>query len=339
MKIYFYTSGCKVNQYETQVLIEQFGPDTFTENIHEADTCIINSCTVTHNADADCRQAVRKCLRENPAARIIVTGCSAVSSADEISKLSPRVIICPNKKEIAKILAIPVEHKKTDTITSFHKHSRAFVKIQDGCDAFCSYCIVPHVRSTIWSKPKETVMQEIEVLVKNGYTGIVLCGIRLGKYNEGGFKLVNLIKSLLGKFNSIKIYFSSFEILEINSELLDLMANSQQFERHFHIPLQSGDDEILKKMKRPYTTAQFEQQLTRIYAKLPDVKITSDVIVGFPGETVEQFNNTLEFVKHNKFSKLHVFRYSPRKGTPASLLPGRIDPSETKRRAKLLLNF
>ncbi|MBU0952576.1 MAG: tRNA (N(6)-L-threonylcarbamoyladenosine(37)-C(2))-methylthiotransferase MtaB [Elusimicrobia bacterium] len=338
MLIYFYTSGCKVNQYETQVLREQLciNGNTLTENIKEADICVINSCTVTHNADADCRQVARRILRVNPRAKIIVTGCYAVSSKEEIEKLSPNIKVFADKSKLLQEL----KHDRTpagiESISSFHKHSRAFVKIQDGCDAFCSYCIVPRVRTKMWSKPKEPLFAELEALIKNGYQEVVLCGIRLGKYENGkNYKLTNLVKDIISNFDNLKVHFSSLEIAEITGELLELMLNlPERIVRHFHIPLQSGDDEILKKMKRPYSSKTFGEKIKYIYSRIPNIEITTDVIVGFPGETLEQFNNTLEFVKRNKFSKLHVFRYSPRKGTPASAMPDKVGPVEIKRRAK-----
>ncbi|OGS19099.1 MAG: tRNA (N(6)-L-threonylcarbamoyladenosine(37)-C(2))-methylthiotransferase MtaB [Elusimicrobia bacterium RIFOXYA2_FULL_40_6] len=344
MKIYFYTSGCRVNQYETQVLREQFFAkgNELTENIADADICIINSCTVTNNADADCRQVARRILRIRPEAKIIITGCYAVSSKEEIEKLSPNIKVISDKSKLLKELNNKNSCTDIETISSFYKHTRAFVKIQDGCDAFCSYCIVPHVRPKMWSKLKKDLFAEIEALIKNNYLEVILCGIRLGKYktieNGKDYKLIELVKDILAQFNSLKVHFSSFEIGEITDELLDMMANSNRIVRHFHIPLQSGDDDILKKMKRPYTSKEFEKQIKHIYSRVPNLELTTDVIVGFPGETEKQFNNTLEFAKRNRFSKLHIFRYSPRKGTPAALMPGRIDPAETKRRAKLLLN-
>ena len=188
----------------------------------------------------------------------------------------------------------------------------------------------------MWSKPKEPLFAELEALIKNGYQEVVLCGIRLGKYENGkNYKLTNLVKDIISNFDNLKVHFSSLEIAEITGELLELMLNlPERIVRHFHIPLQSGDDEILKKMKRPYSSKTFGEKIKYIYSRIPNIEITTDVIVGFPGETLEQFNNTLEFVKRNKFSKLHVFRYSPRKGTPASAMPDKVGPVEIKRRAK-----
>ncbi|OGS27821.1 MAG: tRNA (N(6)-L-threonylcarbamoyladenosine(37)-C(2))-methylthiotransferase MtaB [Elusimicrobia bacterium RIFOXYB2_FULL_48_7] len=354
MRIYFYTSGCKVNQYETQLLREQLcAPgNELTENIKEADICVINSCTVTHKADADCRQVARRALRDaRPDAKIIVTGCYAAASAEEISKISPNIIVCADKSKIRRHCEPPVVWEceaitkrdcrglrpRKDIIHTFHAHSRAFVKIQDGCDAFCSYCIVPHVRPELWSKPEDVLFDEIEALVKNGYSEVVLCGIRLGKWSSGGFGLTELVKNILARFENIKIHFSSLEIGEITDELLKIMAGTDRIVPHFHIPLQSGDNDILKKMKRPYTAEQFMKKLEKIYSEVPGVKITTDVIAGFPGESEKQFNNTAKFVKRCKFDKLHVFRYSPRRGTPASVMPGQVNPAETARRARLLL--
>lgn len=371
-KIYFYTSGCRVNQYETQLLMESIcgsgrgdgsaGVGARSKNYErvashtDADVCVINSCTVTHNADADCRQIVRRILRENPSARVIVTGCYAVSAGDEIRRLSPRVEVYPEKDDVSGQLGDCApgqpeqpgqpgrqdgrqdgqqDCRQGDAITHFAGHSKAFVKIQDGCDASCSYCIVPYVRPKLWSKPQGDVLKEISGLVRNGYKEVVLCGIRLGKYSNNGNGLCGLLREALLN-TPVSISLSSIELNEVTPELIHLMGNNPGIKRHLHIPLQSADDRVLKRMNRPYTAAQFQEKISELRLKIPGIKITSDVIVGFPGETQKSFDNTRRFLRENKFDGLHVFRYSPRRGTPAIRLDGQVPSSEIKKRANVI---
>jgi threonylcarbamoyladenosine tRNA methylthiotransferase MtaB len=334
--IFIKSFGCKVNQYEGQLLREQLESAgmKMADKPSDANVCIVNSCTVTHNADADCRQTVRRVLRQNPSARIIVTGCLAISSPEEVKKISRKVEVYPSKEEIPKILG---SKSHATLISYFHNHRRAFVKIQDGCDAFCSYCIVPYVRPRPRSKPRKDIFREIKNLMSNGYNEVVLCGIRLGKYCEPGdstYGLVQIIKDILLLNKSLQIRLSSLEIKEVTDEFIDLLARSPGISRHLHIPLQSGDNDILKLMKRPYTSEEYSNRLNRIRSKLPDAVITTDIIVGFPGETGEQFENTLRFIKKNKFNGMHVFRYSSRPKTCFSgPLPG---STEIKSRAKMV---
>jgi len=341
MRIYFHTFGCKVNQYETQLLREQIcynGNYQPVEKIETADIAIINSCTVTHNADADTRQLVRRIIRVNPRCRIIVTGCYAVRSKKEILDISNSVEICPIKEKIPCYLGLNYENRQT--ITYFADHSRAFVKIQDGCDAFCSYCIVPYVRPKLWSKPLETILKEVDSLVENGYKEIVLCGIRLGKYSSNNAKnFAELVKNLMNIREDFRISFSSLEVQEITEELIEVLASTDRIVHHFHIPLQSADNEVLKRMSRPYTSEEFQYKIDCIRKKLKDVIFTTDVIVGFPGETEKNFLNTYNFIEKNKFKKIHVFRFSPRPGTKAENFKDYVDSKEIKKRAVALLKF
>ncbi|MDI6641490.1 MAG: radical SAM protein, partial [Elusimicrobiota bacterium] len=229
-------------------------------------------------------------------------------------------------------------------ISYFYNHSRAFVKIQDGCDAFCSYCIVPFVRPKLYNKPREVVFEEIQSLVRNGYKSIVLCGIRLGKYrdttNNSNFTygLTELVEDILKLESQVQIEFSSLEIGEISEQLIELIASKKnRIIRHLHIPLQSADNKILKLQKRPYTVEEFQDKLDRIRYKITDISITTDVMVGFPTETREQFENTMKFITQNKFSKLHIFRYSDRPKTLASSFLPKVPSQEVKLRAKKLL--
>jgi len=333
MKYYFKTYGCRVNQYETQLIREQFcknSQNTIVDDIADADVCIINSCTVTHKADADCRQIVRRILKLNPLARIIVTGCYALSSPDEIKsacKNSQRVEVCPDKEKLIGSL------KHTNY---FYDHQRAFLKIQDGCDAFCSYCIVPYVRSKLWSKDRETVFDEIEVLRRNDYREIVLCGIRLGKYGTENHGLYDLVKDILTNFRDMRIKFSSLELGEIDEKLVDLIGGSKNIVPYLHIPMQSGDDKILELMKRSYSRKDYSEKIKYIKSQVPDIFLSTDVIVGFPTETNEQFYNTYRLIKELKFNKLHIFTYSDRKGTSAEKIYPKVSSIEIKKRAGML---
>jgi len=341
MNIYFHTFGCKVNQYETHLLREQICYDSkyqSVENIESADIAIINSCTVTHNADADTRQLVRRINRVNPRCRIIVTGCYAVRSEQEILGLSSSVEVCPIKEKIPCYLGL--DDINLTTITYFAGHSRAFVKVQDGCDAFCSYCIVPYVRPKLWSKPLETILKEVNSLLENGHKEIVLCGIRLGKYSsESAKNFAELVKNLLNTVDDFRISFSSLEVQEITEELIEILVSTDRVVRHFHIPLQSADNEILKKMNRSYTVEEFQYKIDYIRKKLKDVIFTTDVMVGFPGETEKHFMSTYNFIEKNKFQKIHVFRFSARPGTKAENFKDYINSNEIKKRATALLRF
>lgn len=343
MKFHIKTFGCKVNQYESQLLREQLEHLGLkpASGISGADICLINSCTVTHGADADCRQEIRRVLKHNPSARILVTGCLAVRSPEEIKKVSLKAEIYPEKERIPSLLA-PGGKAPGTLISYFDDHKRAFVKIQDGCDAFCSYCTVPYVRPKLWNKPKNNILKEIGALASNGYREITLCGIRLGKYNQpGGYGLPEIIIDILSLDNSLRLELSSLELRDVTDSLLEVIAQNSRVSRHLHIPLQSGDDEILKQMNRPYTPKEFALRMKHIRAALPGSVITTDVIVGFPGETDRHFRNTLEFIRDNKFDGMHIFRYSARPGTKCakSSEKAKTGSCEIKSRASLLRNL
>lgn len=323
-----YTFGCKVNQYETQQLREYFSRHGYALiDKGPADCAVINSCTVTASADRQCRQLVRKILRDTPGCRVIVTGCYAARSAAELSGLDPRVEVVTDKYELLD----GVPHA---AITAFDGHSRAFVKVQDGCDAFCSYCIVPHVRSTLWSRPLADIINEVRLLTEQGYPEIVLTGIHLGRHADGLPVILRHILSLPGDF---RVRLSSIEALEISDDLLSLMKSEQRrICPHVHVPLQSGSDDILARMNRRYSAAQFKAVIDKVLTALPEAGITTDVIVGFPGEREEDFAATRALLSAGHFSRLHVFPYSPREGTPAAGFPGQIPPAVVKERSRTL---
>ncbi|HBU68892.1 MAG TPA: tRNA (N(6)-L-threonylcarbamoyladenosine(37)-C(2))-methylthiotransferase MtaB [Elusimicrobia bacterium] len=326
MKAYVHTFGCKVNQYDSQKIKENLISSGYelSDDIFSADLVLLNTCTVTGEADRQARQLLRKTLSRNPGARLYVAGCYAKRSLEELKSISPKI----------EVYNFPVAGENKSAITEFEGRSRAFVKIQDGCDAFCSYCIVPYVRSQMWSKPRAEVLSEIKQLVDKGYPEVVLSGVRLGKY-EGG--LPAIIESILNIRGDFRIRLSSLEALEISDELLKLMKSEEdRICRHLHIPLQSGSGRILKAMNRPYTKEQFLGLIKRVKAALPDCSITTDVIVGFPGETEADFGETCAFVREAAFSRLHVFRYSSRPGTKSEQMPGVLSGDELRKRAAVL---
>lgn len=326
-KVFMHCFGCKVNQYEAQALREKYLRDgcVFTEDLEDADVLLIQSCTVTAEAGRQCRQLIRKALRMNPALRIYISGCYSAHAGSELVAMSPAVKILDVKE---------LQSAVRSGISSFEDHSRAFVKIQDGCDAFCSYCIVPYVRNRMISRPEAEILTEIAKLAGKGYPEIVLTGVHLGKYAPG---LKNIIEKILKLKGEFRLRLSSLEPGEVSEDLLRLMKdNPVRVCRHFHLPMQSGSDRILKKMKRPYTAEEFRRIIGSIRGVLPDAGISTDIIVGFPGETDADFKDTYILAKSLKLSRLHVFRYSKRDGTFAAGLKETVPLEKIKARAVAL---
>jgi threonylcarbamoyladenosine tRNA methylthiotransferase MtaB len=309
MNIYIYTFGCKINQYESQIIREQYCLKNFTyvDNFEQADVIIINSCSVTAHADKQCDQIIKKFHTKKPQSKIILTGCYAKVSKEKILEKFPFVEIKTKEDFLAK---------SQQKITSFDNHSRAFIKIQDGCNSFCSYCIVPYARNILWSKPSEEIIKEINTLLDAGYSEIVLTGIHIGKYAKGISCLLSEIYKNIDR--NFRIRLSSIEVNEITTDLMDIMKNEQ--ERlccHLHIPLQSASDNVLKDMNRKYLSKDFVSKINLLKEKFKDISITTDVICGFPTETDSDFEITYNFLKDNEFARLHVFPYSARQGTKA----------------------
>ena len=344
----FHTFGCKVNQYETEELREQMrlGGYEIVPMEAGADVYVVNSCTVTADADSSCRQLVRKVLREKPASRVVVTGCYAERAPDDLRAMSPRVEVFGNhdKPMIAVALGVPtacVEEAARSGVTALADRTRAYIKIQDGCDAKCTYCIIPSVRPTLTCRPPDLIRQEARNLIVRGFREIVLTGVRLGRYSsphpnplpkgEGGgspgeaWDLSRLLQALLDLPGDFRIRLSSIEVTEIPDDIIDLAASHPKLCPFFHIPLQSGDDDILKRMGRWYTTAQYRERVRQIKARVPDVALSADVIVGFAGEEDNHFQNTAELLESEGFSRVHAFRYSVRPGTPAERLKNHVD--------------
>lgn len=346
-KIKFYTLGCKVNQYETQGLREQFLKAGFRENNTEkTDIYVINTCTVTARADSESRHLIRKALKSDPKAQVIATGCYVEMDVEEILQISDRIQIVPNRQKhrIIEFLNSPNSELRTPNknrsvplrISNFKDHERAFVKIQDGCSNFCSYCKVPLVRGESRSRSLQEIVQEVSRLVNNGFKEVVLTGICLGDYHYREFELADVLASLEGMKGNFRLRLSSIEPQLVSDELIERMANSVKICPHLHIPLQSGDNQILKKMNRRYTPKNYLSLITKIKKKIKDVAITTDILVGFPGEKDINFRNTVRCLKEVLPLRTHIFSFSPRQGTRSFNLQGRIKPSLVKERVNIL---
>ena len=336
MKIYIKTFGCRVNQVESEALLEEFlrRGYTITKTPQDADICIINTCSVTRNADRDALKEANLIKRKNAGARLILTGCFARHGAKEILEKVKQA-------EIVQKENLPQELFKQNidwTVKEHHGKTRAFVKIQDGCTNFCTYCIVPFTRPIKTSKPKEIVLKEIKNLIAAGYKEIVLTGINIGNYfcTETKTNLAALVKEIFALSGDFRVRFSSIELPTVTDELLEVVSSAgNKFCNYLHLPLQSGSSKVLKDMHRHYSAEDFEKRVQEIRQKIKDIFIFTDIIAGFPTETLEDFENSVNFVCKINFAGLHVFSYSPRPMTAAAKLP-QIDTKEIKRRADIL---
>ena len=336
MKIYIKTFGCRVNQVESEALLEEFlrRGHTITNTPQDADICLINTCSVTRNADKDALKEANLIKRKNPNARLVLTGCFARHGAKEILEKI-------KEAEIVQKENLPQELFKQNidwTVKEHHGKTRAFVKIQDGCTNFCTYCIVPFTRPVKTSKPKEIVLKEIKNLIAAGYKEIVLTGINIGNYfcTETETNLAALVKEIFALPAAFRVRFSSIELPTVTDELLDVISKAgNKFCNYLHLPLQSGSSKVLKDMNRHYTAEDFEKRVKEIRQKIKDIFIYTDIIAGFPTESLEDFKNSVTFVRKIGFAGLHVFSYSPRPMTAAAKLP-QIDIKEIKRRADIV---
>jgi threonylcarbamoyladenosine tRNA methylthiotransferase MtaB len=361
-KVAFYTLGCKVNQYETEAMLEMFKKDGYTQVDSEefADVYVINTCTVTHMSDRKSRQYIRRMKKKNPEAIIAVVGCYSQVSPEEILEIEEvNLVMGTNERrqiveEIKKLDA----SKKASTVDDIMKvrafeeieinqangRTRAFMKIQDGCDRFCSYCIIPYARGgKVRSRDLESVVNEAKKLADNGYTEIVLTGIHVASYgkdvSEAEINLLSVIKAINEIEGVKRIRLSSVEPLLMTDEFIDTVSKMSKVCPHYHLSLQSGCDETLKRMNRRYTTEEYKEIVYKLREKMPNVAITTDVIVGFPGETNDEFNKTYKFLSDIELSQMHVFKYSPRKGTPAATMENQIDPQMKQLRSDKLIEL
>ena len=362
------TLGCKVNQYDTQAMQEVMLRNGYTVvgANDPADVCIINTCTVTNAADQKARQVIRRAIRKNPDTEVLVTGCYAESDREAIESIPGVSIVFGNreKADLQKYLDIvhetreeknrsallqiePVHHDAVREHATFSmsvseagKHTRALIKVQDGCSAFCTYCIIPYVRGRMTSRLLTDIVQEAEQITANGYKEIVITGVHLGAYGLDIGRQTT-IADILEHIHPIdgveRIRLSSIEAMNFPPDLVDRMAALPKCMPHFHLPLQAGSDRILREMRRRYTRAEFSQLVEKLRASFPDVGITTDVMVGFPGETDTDFEASLQFVEQIGFSQLHVFRYSPRRGTPAADYTDHVPPHISAERSKAMI--
>ena len=361
-KVAFYTLGCKVNQYETEAMLEMFKKDGYVQVDSEeyADVYVINTCTVTHMSDRKSRQYIRRMKKLNPNAIIAVVGCYSQVSPEEILEIEEvNLVMGTNERrqiveEIKKLDAT----KKASTVDDIMKvrafeeieinqtngRTRAFMKIQDGCDRFCTYCIIPYARGgKVRSRDLDSIVNEAKKLADNGYKEVVLTGIHVASYGKDvrdeQMNLLRVIKEV-DKIEGIKrIRLSSVEPILFTDEFVSEVSKMEKVCPHYHLSLQSGCDETLKRMNRRYTTAEYKEIVDRLRENIPNVAITTDVIVGFPGETNDEFNKTYEFLRDIELSQMHVFKYSPRKGTPAATMENQVDPQMKQFRSDKLLNL
>jgi len=352
------TLGCKVNHCESESIIQLLKESEWTSVPlgEDAKFCIINTCAVTQKAAMQSRQAVRHAIRSNPRARIIVTGCYAQTEPNDIKKIKgvhyiighagkhkiPEIISTEEKDFVFPVTIYnDINNEKTfkQMPVALGERTRPFLKIQDGCNAFCTYCIVPYARGCSRSMPLENILNNIIRIKKSGYREVVLSGIHLGRYGldlSPQINLAKLIKCIHESRAIDRVRLSSIEPLELTENIIKTVAESDIFCRHFHIPLQSGDNLILKKMRRPYTRSMFRNLLYRIHKLIPDAAIGVDTIIGFPGETEEAFENTYNLIEELPATYLHVFPFSSRKGTPASSLPDKVPSKIIKERCKIM---
>lgn len=350
------TLGCKINQFESAAMTESLGREGFrlVPFEDEADIYVINTCTVTARTDAESRRLIRRAMRRNPAARVVVTGCYAQVAPDAVGELPGVSLVVGNseKKGIAGLLrdAVPAEKILVSDISrqrtaealgleSFAEHTRAFLQVQNGCDAFCSYCIVPHARGRSRSVPFRDVLEGIGTFAGQGFREVVLTGIHLGAYGadlEPPASLPDLLAAADAEALVPRLRVGSVEPHEISDGLIALMARSPVICPHLHIPLQSGSDSVLERMNRRYTAAFFRERVERLAAAVPDICIGCDVIAGFPGETDEEFAATLALLEGLPIAHLHVFPFSRRAGTPAARMSGQVDGKIVRERAEVL---
>lgn len=359
-KIAFYTLGCKVNQADTASMENLFlrSGHQLVSFDGEADVYIINTCVVTNTGQRKSRQTIHRAIRKNPNALIVVTGCYPQTAAEEVKAIASVDMIIGNqdRAQIVQLVEERLAHRQTDTLDAVHKltastafeemaagditdKTRAFLKIQEGCNQFCTYCIIPYARGPLRSRSLESIRTETQRLISAGFKEIVLIGIHLGCYgkeNPNGPTLYDAVKTVLDVPGVQRLRLGSLESVEVEPRLLTLMQEDARFCRHLHLPLQSGCDKVLQAMHRPYTTAKFKTLLADIKTMVPDIAITTDVIVGFPGETEADFETTCKFAESCGFSKMHIFPFSARKGTPAEKFAGAVTESVKKERADIL---
>jgi threonylcarbamoyladenosine tRNA methylthiotransferase MtaB len=352
------TLGCRVNQYETEYVRQALLRAGYQEASQDepADLCLVNTCTVTLEGDYKSRKLIRALARKYPQAEIVVMGCYATRAPEEVAALPGVVEVVGDKRHLPAVLARYGVAEVPDGISGFDRLHRAYVKVQDGCRMACSYCIVPRVRPILWSRPVGEVLDEVRRLVDHGHLEIVLTGIHLGHYGLGvqgsGFRvqgsddrgegegLADLVRRIIALEGRFRVRFSSLEAADVTPELIALMADHpDRICPHLHLPVQSGSDAVLGRMRRQYSIGQFLQRCREVVGALDQPALTTDAIVGFPGETEADFQATCRVVEEAGFCKVHVFRFSPREGTPAATMPDPVAAPIKRRRMTELVEL
>ncbi len=358
MKAGFLTLGCKVNSYETEAVAELFRHEGYEIVAAEAkcDVVVINTCTVTNTGEAKSRQTIRGAIADHPGAIVVVMGCYSQLESAKVSAIQGVSVVLGTKdRHLAPQYVDEYRRSKTTlvrvdpvgagdafegmTIQAFARHKRAFLKIEDGCDNFCSYCIIPYARGRVRSKDPAAVHSEAKYLASHGFSEIVLTGIHTGGYGKDlkDYRFADLLRELATVEGLLRIRISSIEISELNDDVIAILASHPVFANHLHVPLQSGAQKILKAMNRKYTNDEYARKIAELRERIPGVSITTDVIAGFPGETEADFEEMVSFIRAMRFSELHVFPFSRREGTAAARLPDHVDGPEKKRRVARLL--
>ncbi|HIE51695.1 MAG TPA: tRNA (N(6)-L-threonylcarbamoyladenosine(37)-C(2))-methylthiotransferase MtaB [Armatimonadetes bacterium] len=357
-RVAFYTLGCKVNQYDTQTLKEDFAARgcEIVNFAAVADAYIINTCTVTQTADAKGRKVISAARHRNPQAVVAVCGCYAEAAREEVQRLPGVAVVVGthDRARLPDLVLAELQRRQTapqsallpsqGEVQSIYPRPRALLKVQDGCNHVCSFCIVPRVRGRQRSRPLPEVVAEARRRVAHGARELVLTGVRLGAYGQdwperrsSRFQpLIDLLYALHEIENLARLRLSSLLPLDVSPRLLEAMAALPKVCPHLHLPLQSGDEEVLRRMRRGYRPARFAEIVEQARTLMPDLALTTDVLVGFPGETEEQFQHTYDFCRRMRFSRMHIFKYSPRPGTEAAALPDQIPPAEKERRSRSL---
>ncbi len=358
IKVAFSTLGCRMNQFETSALEEKFQNEGYslTDFKDIADVYVVNTCTVTNDADRTSRKTIRQAKRRNPNAIVVATGCYAQVSPEELSKLEEIDLVIGNshKEAVFEIVENYINEKREDKvfidnifrensfktfqISTFFEGSRPILKVQEGCNSFCSFCIIPFARGKVRSAKIDDIVNQAEILADRGYKEIVLTGTQLSQFgfdHKEGY-LSDLLERLMKIENLKRIRLSSMGINEIDERLLEIITSEEKIAPHFHLSIQSADNQVLKEMKRNYTVEQYKEVINEILKRRPDTAIGTDIITGFPTETEEAFERTVENVKEIPFAYMHVFTYSEREGTTATKLGDKVHPQEKKRRTNIL---
>lgn len=342
------TLGCRTNQYESQAYQDQLETMGFSqaEDGEQAEVCIVNTCTVTASADSSSRHSILKLARENPQAKLVVTGCFAERQPDFVKSMDGVSLVVPNQeKETLLSKLFPDEELPEFSIRNFDAHTRAFVKVQDGCNSFCTYCIIPYVRGRSRSRKLKEILEEVETLIANGFKEVVLTGINIGDFDgnpeegETPCRLSELVKAVDQMPGLERLRISSIDPDEVDDELLEAVLKGKTTCPSMHVVLQSGSNVILKRMNRKYTRQQFFETVDRLRSLNPDFTFTTDLIVGFPGETDEDFQESLEVIKEVGFVKVHMFPYSDRPRTRSNLMPNKVPPAVIQARKSEVLHL